>query len=303
MKELSDSSLFLWEKLPEPKYWNGMQYYHRPARRDWRMRQPISGPEDSMLRIECICEVELLEKAQYMRRNAPILSLEYIRKGSLLVRQRGKMYELEEGELFLMQPALENEFKSGKSGCRKISVAVGGKLLPSFLKESGLGMVDVLLHPVRNRLDRLFCKISELTDNPSAWERGRNAALSFELLQLLRIPENATEHSPRLSDLINELEIRLDYNWKLSDMAKLCSCSPTHLVRMFHHCLHTTPGRYLLNLRMRHARRLLTDNDRTIKEIALELGFNNALNFSTSFRRCFGISPREYRKHLLPPSR
>ena len=55
MKELCDSSVFRWETLPPPSRWEGMEFYHRPSRRSYRMRQPPSGPADNLLWIEFIC--------------------------------------------------------------------------------------------------------------------------------------------------------------------------------------------------------------------------------------------------------
>ena len=298
MKILRDSAVFRWETLPPPSCWEGMEFYHCPSRRSYRMRQPLSYPADDLLRIECICEVDLLKKARYLRRNAPFLSIEYVQRGTLLVRQRGNMFELEEGELFLMQPVLENEFLSGESGCRKISVMIRGKLLSALLEESGLGNTDVLICPERSRLERLFREIGELAEEPSVGEPGRNSCLAFEVLQALRVPPDIPEMPPALAALREALELHPEHDWKQSEMAQRCGCSPTHLVRLFHRHLHTTPRQYLLDVRMRHARRLLADEKRSVKEIAAETGYGNALNFSTCFRNRFGVSPRDYRKQL-----
>ncbi len=103
---------------------------------------------------------------------------------------------------------------------------------------------------------------------------------------------------PVLAALCDILELHPEHDWKQPEMAQRCHCSPTHLVRLFHRHLHTTPRQYLLDVRMRRARRLLADENRSIKEIAAEAGYDNALNFSTCFRNRFGISPRDYRKQL-----
>lgn len=298
MKNLYDSTLFRWKTLPRPSYWDGMEFYHCPSRRSYRMRQLLSVPADDLLCIECICEVHLLKKAHYLRRNAPFLSIEYVQQGSLLVRQRGKMYELEQGELFLMQPEIENEFLSGVSGCRKISVMVKGKLLPALLDESGLGKVNVLTCLKRSHIERLFREIGELANEPSGRVPGRNTCLTFELLQTLRIPPDIPEMPAVLAALRDALEQHPEYDWKQSKMAERCNCSPTHLVRLFHRHLHTTPHQYLLDLRFCHAQRLLADQNLSVKEIAAAVSYENALNFSTCFRNRFGVSPREYRKQL-----
>ena len=134
--------------------------------------------------------------------------------------------------------------------------------------------------------------------NRPSGNRGRNSCLTFELFQALRIPPDIPEMPPVLAALCDILELHPEHDWKQLEMAQRCHCSPTHLVRLFHRHLHTTPRQYLLDVRMRRARRLLADENRSIKEIAAEAGYDNALNFSTCFRNRFGISPRDYRKQL-----
>lgn len=43
-------------------------------------------------------------------------------------------------------------------------------------------------------------------------------------------------------------------------------------------------------------KRMLADGDRSIKQIAWDLGFRDVNNFSASFSKRFGISPKEFRK-------
>ena len=84
MKILEDISAFRWEPLPPPCYFQGMEFFHRRSRRSYRMRALPAGIADDLLRIDCICEVDLLRQAHYMRRCAPFLSIEYVKQGSLL---------------------------------------------------------------------------------------------------------------------------------------------------------------------------------------------------------------------------
>lgn len=298
MKILQNPDLFHWESLPPPSYSDGMEFYHRPSRRSFRVRQMLSDPLSDLLWIKGICEVHLLRKAHYLRRHASFLSIEYVQQGSLLVRQRGEMYELEQGEIFLMQPEIENEFLSGENGCRKISVMLRGKVLGVLLQESGLAACNVLPRREHSPVERLFREISELADERAVKEPGRNAQLAFELFQALRFPADAPDLPPALAALCEQLEQHPEHAWTQAETAARCGCSPTHLVRLFHRYFHTTPRQYLLDLRIRRARQLLADESLSIKEIAAAVGYDNALNFSTCFRKRFGLSPREYRRQL-----
>jgi AraC-like DNA-binding protein len=60
-----------------------------------------------------------------------------------------------------------------------------------------------------------------------------------------------------------------------------------------------TPSEYLKVCRLQAARRLLASTaltDRSITEIAFECGFTSSAHFSTEFRKCFGASPRMFRR-------
>ncbi|MFQ9800150.1 MAG: helix-turn-helix domain-containing protein [Clostridia bacterium] len=53
---------------------------------------------------------------------------------------------------------------------------------------------------------------------------------------------------------------------------------------------------YLVKYRLHHSAYLLVSTPLSITEVMYSSGFNDLANFSKQFRRCFGCSPREYRK-------
>ncbi len=55
------------------------------------------------------------------------------------------------------------------------------------------------------------------------------------------------------------------------------------------------PGEYLRNRRMNVAQSMLAEGHRSVKEIALTLGFSDASTFSKQFRQAVGVSPQRFR--------
>lgn len=55
---------------------------------------------------------------------------------------------------------------------------------------------------------------------------------------------------------------------------------------------------YLKDIRMREAKRLLTDTDMRIIEISQEVGYENEKHFMKIFKASCGVSPSEYRKNM-----
>lgn len=54
----------------------------------------------------------------------------------------------------------------------------------------------------------------------------------------------------------------------------------------------------LLKFRLKQAEKKLTFTDRTVTEIALEVGFNSPDYFTRQFVKYYGVSPTQYRKSL-----
>lgn len=81
----------------------------------------------------------------------------------------------------------------------------------------------------------------------------------------------------------------------LEDAARQAGLSSFHFLRLFGDVLGVTPHQYLLRSRLRHAARLLADDDRPITDVAADVGFNDLSNFVRTFHRAAGTSPRHFR--------
>ena len=72
--------------------------------------------------------------------------------------------------------------------------------------------------------------------------------------------------------------------------------SPFHFLRLFASVVGVTPHQYLVRSRLRHAARLLADDDRPVTDIAYDVGFGDLSNFVRTFHRAAGVSPRRFRE-------
>ncbi|HEX6227279.1 MAG TPA: helix-turn-helix domain-containing protein, partial [Chryseolinea sp.] len=52
---------------------------------------------------------------------------------------------------------------------------------------------------------------------------------------------------------------------------------------------------YIISVRLKKAKHLLLNTEKTISEIASEVGFSSSTYFSTSFKAKFNLSPREFK--------
>jgi len=85
----------------------------------------------------------------------------------------------------------------------------------------------------------------------------------------------------------------------LEQTAAQAGISPFHFVRLFSSVLGVTPHQYLVRSRLRHAARLLADDDISITGVAYEVGFGDLSNFVRTFHRAAGLSPLRFRQASL----
>jgi AraC family transcriptional regulator len=69
-------------------------------------------------------------------------------------------------------------------------------------------------------------------------------------------------------------------------------------VRMFRAATGYSPHRYILELRVERAKRLIREQHTSLIEISATCGFASQAHMSTVFRQQLGITPSEYRRSL-----
>ncbi|MBO4631333.1 MAG: helix-turn-helix transcriptional regulator [Lentisphaeria bacterium] len=85
----------------------------------------------------------------------------------------------------------------------------------------------------------------------------------------------------------------------ISKLAKTVDLSEAHLNNLFRKYLNTTPHKYLLSQRLKHARVLLSSTDCSIKEICSMCGFTSVESFYRVFRNESGITPAAFRRRYI----
>jgi signal transduction histidine kinase/DNA-binding LacI/PurR family transcriptional regulator/DNA-binding response OmpR family regulator len=82
----------------------------------------------------------------------------------------------------------------------------------------------------------------------------------------------------------------------LTDMAAYVGLSEQHLIRSFRSEIGVTPIDYLKRYRIGQAKALLEEGERSVTDVASEVGFSTSSYFARVFRSEVGVSPSAYRK-------
>lgn len=82
------------------------------------------------------------------------------------------------------------------------------------------------------------------------------------------------------------------------DVPQLCRAvglSQNYLSRLFRRRFGMTIPRYLVGLRIEHARQLLADTNMTVRQVGARVGYPDPQHFNKQFRRFEGVSPSQSR--------
>jgi AraC-like DNA-binding protein len=91
--------------------------------------------------------------------------------------------------------------------------------------------------------------------------------------------------------------IKGNYHRKLTltEMADAVHLSPWRLCHLFQEGMGTSPQRFLKRVRLEKARKLLTTEFLTVKEVMNRVGMSDASSFARSFKVAYGVTPARYR--------
>jgi AraC-like DNA-binding protein len=228
-------------------------------------------------------------------------SVSYVRKGSFGCHSRGRFFELVAGSVLVGHPGdeyvcthdhvcgdeclsffLEPELVEA-IGARPEIWQVGAQpplpelmVLGELAQAAADGKSDVSLEEVGQIFASRFVELVSGRSSKAARATSRDRRRAVEAALWI--------------DAHSEREIDLE------GAAGQAGISPFHFLRLFSGVLGVTPHQYLVRSRLRHAARLLADEERSITDIAYDVGFGDLSNFVRTFHRAAGVPPLKFRQ-------
>ena len=152
-------------------------------------------------------------------------------------------------------------------------------------------------------LRTLFIALKNEIDNKEFgyYQRICNLVEEF-LLESVRIIQSRESQIIRNQNWFSKFEALLTGNlskkWTLEEMAKRNKVGITTLTQLVKENTGYTPANYLIYLRLENAKRLLSDSNKKLTEIAFDCGFYSSQHFSSTFSKWVGKTPLLYRTLL-----
>ena len=235
----------------------------------------------------------------------------YVIRGCVKVTAGDTCYTASENHLILIsnleQHSVRNPGTVYERYCVTLDVAktdryIGHPRLLSLLKNHPKGFPHVLdATPFQDAALRIFQNMIRYKDSDFANEL--IVACITELLALLctYYPTQFSPHASASEDKILKVQQYIDQHYKdplkMDDLAKQFFISNCYLSHKFKELTGLSPKQYLSSVRLKNASVLLLNSDFSVSEIAETVGFPDHSNFIRSFKKIYGVLPKDFRRH------
>lgn len=218
-------------------------------------------------------------------------------EGELVLHRDGQRIEIHSGSAVIIPPG-EYRLSVGNAGfCRKRHLGISGMILANNLAAMSLDKVSVLPDFLNPECEELYGSLLAMTSEKRPESVREYCALTYRMLLLLSHCAIQKPYPAELQRAISFIDWNFSRSLSLTEICRHANCGRSTLQWQFKHYLNSSPVRYLIEIRMKYAARVLVNTSLTIKNIAEKCGYSNQLYFSNAFCRYYGCSPREYRKN------
>jgi len=222
-------------------------------------------------------------------------------RGWLETRTGGK-HRIGGGTAFLLLPGVWHRYRPDSgTGWTESWVEMLGPVVDALLASGDLSPRAVVARGVLAAgLDDQLALIHRHLREPS---RGFEPELVGVALRALAICQRGTSARPfrtRTERIVGEVERYFSGHaaepLNMRDIARKHGVAYSHFRRIFFRETGLTPWKYVMQLRLRRARRLLASTDATLEEIASLVGFSSSFHLSHAFKKFHGQSPSDWRR-------
>lgn len=98
----------------------------------------------------------------------------------------------------------------------------------------------------------------------------------------------------QLQQVIDHIHQHLDRDLSLSELAIIVQMSPSYFSTLFKQSTGLAPHQFVIQCRIERAKQLLLQGERSIAEIAHDLGFTHQSHLSRHFKRLVGVTPKVF---------
>jgi len=92
------------------------------------------------------------------------------------------------------------------------------------------------------------------------------------------------------------IDKNISENYKIEKLAKEFGISKFNFIKRFKSSTNVTPHQFIINKKLERSKNLLKEDSLSLTDITYMLNFSDQSHFSNSFKKMYGMTPREFRK-------
>lgn len=231
--------------------------------------------------------------------------INYITEGSGILETKEGRYNINPGSIILLRPGMWHRYKPHKNlGWREHYIGFNGMYADYLL---GTEFFDAE-HPVvhvgfqDNILAPFFRILDIIKDEKPGYQQITSGLLIQIMGNMVSCLKNKDFEGKDIERKIRQARIyfrdNLNKNIDAEKLADELNLGYSYFRRMFKKFTGISPVQYHLMLRLQRAKDLLVSTDMSVKEIAIDLGFQSIFYFTRIFRKKIGITPTDFRKKV-----
>jgi AraC family transcriptional regulator of arabinose operon len=209
---------------------------------------------------------------------------------------------VERGDAVVLAPGVRHRYRADRRDAWTIWwVHVTGADVDDFvsaINKDGASTV-VPLHDVYSAVQSMEEAVAALEEDETMPSLVVAAGAAWRVLSQITASRlrGAGATNDRIRLVQDYLRNNLDTTFSVSELAAMAGLSTSHFSALFRASAETSVKDYLKRLRSARARELLITTDLPISQVAVAVGYDDALYFSRQFRAVNGVSPSSFRRN------
>lgn len=227
----------------------------------------------------------------------------FVEEGELELSTLNNVYHLKKDMGFFLHKEIPYQIKKITDRCTTYWVSFG--CLDETTIFPLIHFDPVMIFPKLNTksLQMQFKKMYLLSTEDTFYSRCQNSALAYTCL--MDIYAQNEQHAKQLENEIDNPALLLAKRYieqyyfnelTLDTIADFAHVSPQHLCRLFQKHMQMRPTHYINLTRIKVSKWLLHNSDKSVTEIAEEVGYHSPYYFTNTFKKYENMSPSAYRK-------
>lgn len=237
------------------------------------------------------------EKYFHKRDYFPYCLLMYVQQGLFHIEYRGVTFDAQAGDVILLDLS-EPHCYSAYDGLEFLYLHFSGanarELCQYYLSKS-----PPLIRSKKNQLIRNFLVNTIAFYDMNKYESIIDTSMRvYKCIQLLFANDEmyTSENNASVETALLYIHEHMTEKLALQDFADLLHLSPYYFSHLFKKETGLSPIEYVINVRMNQAKLLLITTNKSVSDIAFEVGYMSGASFTNVFTDKIGCSPKQFRK-------